>query len=67
MVEISQASGTGILVLGCADPRVNPHDILGLDSKTNSELIRSIIQEVDQFGRSVLFCMASRTVWLLMV
>jgi len=37
MVEMSQASGKGLLILSCADPRVNPHEILGLDSKTNSE------------------------------
>jgi hypothetical protein len=52
MVEVSQASGTGILVLGCADPRVNPHDILGLDSKTNSEFIH---QSINQFGRLFYF------------
>jgi hypothetical protein len=51
MVEISQANGTGILVLGCADPRVNPHDILGLDSKTNSRFINLLPKQSWQLGR----------------
>ncbi|KAM0697710.1 hypothetical protein Q7P36_002564 [Cladosporium allicinum] len=33
MVEMAKASGSGVLVLSCSDPRVNPHEILGLDSK----------------------------------
>jgi hypothetical protein len=38
MVEMAKASGSGVLVLSCSDPRVNPHEILGLDSKLSSEL-----------------------------
>jgi hypothetical protein len=42
MVEMAKASGSGVLVLSCSDPRVNPHEILGLDVKLSSELIEFI-------------------------
>jgi carbonic anhydrase len=33
MAEAAKASGEGIIVLSCSDPRVNVHEILGLDLK----------------------------------
>jgi hypothetical protein len=33
MVPAMQASGAGVVVLSCADPRVFPDKILGLDDK----------------------------------
>lgn len=33
MVPAMQASGAGVVVLSCADPRIFPDKILGLDDK----------------------------------
>jgi hypothetical protein len=30
------ASGAGVIVLSCSDPRLNPYQILGIDGKTLS-------------------------------
>lgn len=37
MAKAAKASGQGVIVLSCSDPRVNVHEILGLDLKTSSE------------------------------
>ena len=37
MAKAAKASGQGVIVLSCSDPRVNVHEILGLDLKISSE------------------------------
>ncbi|KAJ5666009.1 carbonic anhydrase [Penicillium maclennaniae] len=41
MVSIMKASGTGVVVLCCSDPRLNPYQILGIDSTLKATMVRN--------------------------
>jgi carbonic anhydrase len=38
LIKPMRASGAGVVVLSCSDPRLNPYQVLGIDGKTLSEL-----------------------------
>ncbi|KAI1618946.1 carbonic anhydrase [Exophiala viscosa] len=41
MAAASRASGTGVVVLSCSDPRLNPYQILGLDHTLKATMVRN--------------------------
>lgn len=43
MIKGMRATGAGVVVLSCSDPRLNPYQVLGLDSTLSKYLISFVI------------------------
>ncbi|KAF2096246.1 carbonic anhydrase [Rhizodiscina lignyota] len=41
LVPKMRESGTGVVVLSCSDPRLNPYQILGIDSTLKATMVRN--------------------------
>ncbi|KAK5464768.1 hypothetical protein LTS15_001331 [Exophiala xenobiotica] len=41
MSGVMRASGAGVVVLSCSDPRLNPYQILGIDSTLKATMVRN--------------------------
>ncbi|EPE31225.1 beta-carbonic anhydrase, cab [Glarea lozoyensis ATCC 20868] len=41
MVSTMRATGAGVVVLSCSDPRLNPYQILGIDATLKATMVRN--------------------------
>jgi carbonic anhydrase len=48
LIKPMRASGAGVVVLSCSDPRLNPYQVLGIDGKTLSTLSQLCIIHRDR-------------------
>ena len=52
MIKGMRATGAGVVVLSCSDPRLNPYQVLGIDGKTLSKhYLASLPKMTSQEGR----------------